>query len=139
MQFKGLILVLLFIFFFTECKKDIDYPVPKVKVEIALNIMDDPTLRNLQDVGSFATLNGGYNGIVVYRKNLEEMVAYDLQCTYQVEDSCAIEPTVGTATCPCCGSVYELYFGSAIEGPAKFGLVQYRVQYTGSYIFITNY
>ena len=76
------------------------------------------------------------------RKNLEEIVAYEANCTYQPEDLCGVslaEFSNEVIDSVCCGSKFQLYDGSPTEGPAVLALHKYKVIFNDDNFTITNF
>lgn len=116
---------------FTGCNKD-----DKVKTKIPYVFVDftiDPKFNNLNNVGDVEVFTGGYRGIIIYRKSLEEFVAYERTCTYDPEKECSklyIDPGTNIlAKDTCCGSTFLLLDGIPTAGPASIPLKQYRTSY----------
>lgn len=108
--------------------------VPYVLVDVTL-LIDLPAYTGLTAPGGYAEITGGSRGIVVYRINQQEFVAFDRHCTFQPEDNCQIhvdEDTGITANCECCTSVFSIYDGTPIEGLADRSLVKYSTSFNGN-------
>jgi len=131
-----------FIGLFVACKSDSQNTVPYAYVNISID-MQDPEFINLQNVGGTEMITGGYNnnGIVVYRSGIDEFKAYDRTCPFNVDDDCQVK-TDSTSqilvVCSCCGSKYELVYGSVVKTPAKIPLKEYRTSFNGDYLRIYN-
>ncbi len=107
--------------------------VPLVFVDVTL-FLDLPEFAPLAAPGGSIHISGGSLGIIIYRRNMEEFVAFDRHCTYQVDDYCRItidEETTITANCECCSSVFSIYDGSPISGEAPAVLARYRTGFNG--------
>ncbi len=104
--------------------------VPYVYVYLRIDIEHDPDFFILSTVGSSASITGGYRGIIIYRKSLEEFIALDRTCTYDVELESArvqIDDSGIMAVDTTCGSVFSLVLdGFVVEGPATYGLKRYQ-------------
>lgn len=114
--------------------KDKDDRVPYVFVDITL-LLDLPAYSDLASPSGSVEITGGSMGIIVYRRNVNEFVAFDRHCTYNVSEYCRVhidEETNITAVCECCGSIFSIYDGTPIEGAAARSLVQYRTGYNGN-------
>ncbi|PLW99209.1 MAG: hypothetical protein C0594_17290, partial [Marinilabiliales bacterium] len=85
-------------------------------------------------VGNSIIVYGGYNGIVIYRKSMDEFVALERTCTYQPSQKCdmKIDDSGLYITCECCESSFLLLDGSPIdeEKPAILSLKSYTALYT---------
>ncbi|MDL2245600.1 hypothetical protein LJC54_08910 [Parabacteroides sp. OttesenSCG-928-J18] len=88
----------------------------------------------------------GFGGIIVYHSPFDtgygSLVAYDRSCPYEAESSTVVvveEQGDLYAVCSKCKSKYELTSGYPTqESISKYRLQQYRVQGTGSKLFVTN-
>lgn len=89
------------------CKKDKDQgDIPFISVNLSLDI-DNPAYRDVKIPGGFIYLDGGSKGIILYRKNNDDFVAYDRHspidaakgcvCTVS-EDALFIEDACSNAT-----------------------------------------
>jgi len=103
--------------------------------------LTDPAFFNLNSIGGYAVIkNEGINGVIVYRKSLDEIMAYDGNCTYQPSARCGVKLSTDqiSATDSCCGSVFQLYDGFPTKGPATLPLYEYKVTVENERVTITN-
>lgn len=117
----------------TGCKEK-DDRVPYVFVDITL-YLDLGEFSDLAVPGGYLTITGGSRGIVIYRRNQDDFVAFDRHCTHDPPAGCAVDVDENsglTTVCECCGSVFSLYDGIPIEGPAARNLVEYRTGYNAT-------
>lgn len=135
-----LILVVLIIAWIPGCKKDKDQggKIPTVYVNFTLypNSLDYIAVNNYIYVN-----NQGYRGIVVYRIDLYNFMAYERTCPYDPENECAqieVEPSNITAVDSCCLTKYNLINGSPYEGPGTAPLRQYKTSFDGNILVIYN-
>lgn len=125
---------------FTACKKEREVTVPLVNVDITVNL-NLPEYNALQVVGGWAYLIGGSEGIVVYRKSMDEFSALDRHCTYQSAEQCKVtvdDSHVMARDTMCCQSAFLLMDGSVVQGPASIGLKQYHTTFNGTVLRIFN-
>ena len=132
----GIILMFGMLTFIFSCKKSTNHPIPSVPFDITINT-SLPSYNSLQGVGGWTYVNGGVQGIIVYRKSSDEFVAFDRKSPItsseckkplttnpdnflQLEDSCT-------------NAKFSLFDGSPISG-SEFGLRQYQTQWNGSSI-----
>jgi hypothetical protein len=126
------VLLLAFIF---SCKKSTTVdriPTVPVNVTVYLNL---PSYASLNSVGNHAIISGGYKGIIVYRRSINEFAAYDLACPYDPSASGAIlevDSSGVTTVDRHCGSKFSLDYGSIIKGPATAPMKAYHADYDGS-------
>lgn len=125
--------------------------VPYTSVyETLYDVESDPEYRSLRSLYSAFILTDdddciGYecNGVLVYRVNIndddDDFVVYDRTCPYEVSEDCAIEWDSGDpyyATCPCCGSKFNLVGGYVEEGPAEYPLRIIKCEYINGNLYI---
>lgn len=69
----------------------------------------------------------GYSGVVVVRAYDNNLYAFDICCTYEVDKNIALEDDGFFLKCPKCGSVFEIGNGTgyANSGPATQRLKKY--------------
>ena len=127
------------VFFLTSsgCRQR-SHPVPDIPFNINVDI-NLPTYSALQSIGSSAYIDlAGVKGIVVYRRSMDEFVAFDRMSTAAGGDTCDplyVDPdNLLILKDPCTASSFSLFDGSLITGPAEWGLRAYRVMFNGSNI-----
>ncbi|TVQ15135.1 MAG: hypothetical protein EA361_06415 [Bacteroidetes bacterium] len=129
----------LFILFIQGCSKEDRHPVPLVPVEFRINT--EFQYIELNSIGGWVNVYGGFGGIVIYRMSVDEFTAFDRACPvhpYDQEARLVVEdPPI--ARCNVCESTYLLLDGSPVSGPARHPLRQYRTVYSEPYLFVTNY
>ncbi|MDD5569733.1 MAG: hypothetical protein PHD97_01100 [Bacteroidales bacterium] len=138
--FRIVLITLIFILFSTNCKKDNTVPNVSVDVVIDLNSVDFSVLNN---IGGWVYLGncGAYqNGIIVYRRSIDEFKAYDRTCTYKPSGSCrvTVESSGIIAVDSCCGSKFILTDGSVNQKPATAPLKEYNNSLSGTILHIFN-
>lgn len=124
---------------FFSCKKQKQY-IPYVPVDIYINI-NNPSYYQLTSISGWTYISGGSKGIILYRKNQEEIMAYDRHCTYEADNACGsteVNTDNVTVDCLCDGSQYLLYDGSILRGPASYPLFQYRTSFDGAVLHVFN-
>ena len=122
------------------CRKDQRTGVPPVALDVSINI-NLPEYADLQAPGGWVYLTGGSQGLIVYRKSLDEFTAMDRHCPYQPENLCRIvvdDSQVLAADTGCCGSQFLLNDVSVTQGPSSFGLTRYNTTFNGSILRIYN-
>lgn len=114
--------------------------IPNVAVDIYIDVNSTLYLQ-LNTVGGWVYLTGGYKGILVYRISDAEFVAYDRTCPYDphVAES-RLEMDLGNLTVldTVCESRFVIIDGSVIEGPATLPMKQYRTDFDGNILHIFN-
>lgn len=122
-----------------SCETNRGALIPVVSVEIYLLLNAD--LAGL-GIGGTKLINGGVNGIALYRESDLDFHAYDRTCTQFPEHNAAVEedPTFfGVFECPECSSTYLIMNGGEpISGPARYPLVEYNTSIQGDVLHIYN-
>ena len=129
----------LFILLTPRCKKDKD-EIPYVYVNFYVDINSTQYI-GLNSVGGYIYVTGGVRGIIIYRKSVDEFVAFERDCPYQPTNSCAlveVDQSAVMAVDSCCGSKFLLLDGSIIEGPATIMLKQYQTSFDGNILHVFN-
>ncbi len=120
---------------FFGCRKSKTNPVPIISFDVTINT-DLPSYSALQGVGGWAYVNGGSRGVVVYRRSLEEFVAFDRHSPEDPEGICPTPLTPDSNNYlllidACSDAQYSLNDGSAIKG-SDYGLRQYPTMWNGT-------
>lgn len=124
---------------FASCKRNRNQ-IPYVNVDIYV-YPSQPAYINLNIVGGWLYLSGGYKGIIVYRSTQDEFIAYDRACTYDPTEECSlVEVTKDnvTAVDSCCMSQFLITDGNVFSGVATQPLQRYRADYDGVTLHIYN-
>lgn len=134
-------LVLTFVLVVGSCDKQTPHEtIPNVAVDIYIDI-NSTLYVQLNTIGGWLYLTGGYKGILVYRVSEDEFVAYDRTCPYDpyVTDS-RLEMDMGNLIVvdTVCKSKFVILDGSIIEGPATVPLKRYRTTFDGNILHIFN-
>lgn len=131
---KRLLFVLVTLGFFA-CGKNNQNPVPNIPLDITIDI-SLPSYIALQGVSGYTYVNGGSRGIIVYRKSIDEFVAFDRHSPMDPEGTCPLPlyPDFNNfleLKDSCNNAVFSLYDGSPVSN-SQFGLRQYATQFNGS-------
>jgi len=134
-------LVLSLILIAGSCDKQTAHEtIPNVAVDIYIDV-NSTLYVQLNTIGGWLYLTGGYKGVLVYRVSEDEFVAYDRTCPYDpyVAES-QLEMDMGNLTVidTVCKSKFVILDGSIIEGPATVPMKRYRTTYDGSILHIYN-
>jgi nitrite reductase/ring-hydroxylating ferredoxin subunit len=130
------------IFLISGCKKESEQnnEIPVVAVSISIS-PNSTEYVELNPVNGWVYLTGGYRGIIVYRRSLNEFVAFERACPYDwnANNTRIMVDTSGiTAQCPTCKSKFILLDGSTYSGPSGYPLKQYQTSYDGNMLYIFN-
>jgi nitrite reductase/ring-hydroxylating ferredoxin subunit len=140
---KGLLLLFCLATVLFACKKKTDTQqpeIPYVTVNFSINPNSTQYLE-LNHIGGSVPVTGGYRGIIIYRVSETEFKAYERACAYDpTADSAQVRMDVSglTMTCPKCKSKYIILDGSPYGGPTQWSLKQYRTNYDGTYLYVSN-
>ena len=120
--------------FGSGCQNNGNHPVPNVAVNVQINIFL-PSYSPLQSVGGYAFVNGGVKGIVVYRRSVDEFVAFDRMSTADGGFEC-VPLEIDTDNFlflndACSNAVYSMIDGTIVSGDAKYALRSYQVNFDG--------
>lgn len=121
-------------------RRDTQHFVPNVQVNrnISTNL---PQYNDLNFINGWVYLDGGYNGLLAFRANLEEVKVYDRQAPYNVIDQCRIYVDTNNSNIAidtCSGSEWFLLDGQVLKGPASYPLKEYQTVFDGTNLTITN-
>jgi len=136
-MFRTVALVFFILFTSSACKRNL-HPVPDIPFNINIDF-NLPTYSGLQSIGGYAYVdNVGVKGLVVYRRSMDEFVAFDRMSTASGSDTCGplyIDPdNLLILLDLCTESKFSLFDGSLIQGPAEWGLRGYRIMFNGNSI-----
>ncbi len=132
-----LLINLVVIFLFFSCNKDNQYPLPDIGVREYVNT-NNAEYINLKVPGGVVAIDGGINGIIIYRISETSFGVFERTCPHQPELNCAVVGEGATAKCPCCGSTYSLIDGNLIDGPSNWPLRPYNYDFDGAVLWIIN-
>lgn len=113
-------------------------PLTGVNIQINVNL---PEYIDLTAPGGWAYVTGGSQGLIVYRKNIDEFVALDRHCPYQPANLCRVnvdESDIVARDSACCHSAFLLLDGSIAQGPAAANLQRYNTSFNGTTLRIYN-
>lgn len=137
---KLLTLTLILSMAISSCQRGNQSGIPYVPVNYQLTV-SNPEFYQLLAPGGWVYINGGSQGIIIYRLSTEEFKAYDRHCTYQIEENCRVNMDNSDITAVdvgCCDSKFLIVDGAPIDGPAAIGLHQYNTEFDGNTLYIFN-
>ena len=124
-----------------SCKKEAQpTEIPYVYVNFSLNPNSTQYIQ-LNSVNGWETVYGGYNGILIFRKSMDEFVAFERACPFDPTTAGAqvkADKSGITCYCPICGSKYIMNDGTPYAGPSHYPLKQYTTMYDGTTLYISN-
>ena len=131
-------IILLIALLLLSCENEVEN-FPQVDVNLNLYI-NNPEFFNIEAPGGWIDLNRGVAGILLYRKNLDEFIAYDGASTYNRVADCGITVDLDNIILidPCSDSQFLITDGSVIQGPASQALKRYNTNLYGNNLSIYN-
>ena len=121
-------LTFLFFSFFFSCDTSQDN-IPYIYVDIYIDL-NKPEFFELNAIGNYVYITGGYQGIIVYRSSLDEFFAYERTCSYDIDCRVDVDEKTGYMIDTCCGSEFSLSMdGVVAKGPATLPLRKYKAIY----------
>lgn len=126
-----------------SCKKENNSKIPYADVNFTINL-NDTRFLDLNNVGGwvYVTAKEPSKGIILYRKNFDEFLAYERTCTYDPTGDCCrltVEESSTWAVDSCCGSQFLLLDGSAhSDGPATQPMKRYNTVVEGNNLHVYN-
>jgi len=151
----GVVLLVIFILGFNiSCNKDNINPyMPNVPINITID-PNSTLIQELNTVGGWVYLDekpgifipSGSRGVMVYRKDVREFLAFERQPPNDPNNCCdgiictklIIGEYFPLAKDTCTGTSYLLLDGSIVEGEGRFPLIQYQAIYDGNLLHIYN-
>ncbi|MEQ9414764.1 MAG: hypothetical protein RIF39_13085 [Cyclobacteriaceae bacterium] len=137
--------VLLLSFFLFSCDPNlVDDPIPIVNFDDLVINLSFPDYIELNREGGYkdvSDLGGGVRGIILYRISSTAFVAYEKNCSYTPNEACATVEVHSSGLFmidPCCASSFNFSDGLPTGGPAWRPLRQYRTQFNGNVLTITD-
>lgn len=129
------IFVLVFFITLLGCNKNTKHPVPSIPFDVTIDI-NLPSYNALIGVGGWTYVNGGSKGIIVYRRSIDEFIAFDRHSPADADGSCEwpLFPDSDNfleLKDSCSNARFSLYDGSPISG-SEYGLRQYQTVFNGT-------
>lgn len=137
------LIAILFLSVFVRCD-DNETPFPNVSVYANLSL--DTQLKNVLPGDYVEVDTYGIGGLIIYRADATNFLAFDRACTYEANHSCILtdEDHDGIFECPCCGSQFWMVnsvdiAGTVYQGPANYPLKSYNCYFNGTNtVTVTN-
>lgn len=129
------ILLASLVFVLAACGKNNSHPVPNIPFDVTINITL-PSYSALMGVGGYAYVNAGSKGVIVYRRGIDDFVAFDRHSPADLAGDCPTPLTPDTNNFlmlndVCNDAVFSLYDGSPVSN-SDYGLRQYAVVWSGN-------
>ncbi|MFM9052190.1 MAG: hypothetical protein ACKOKF_07730 [Bacteroidota bacterium] len=124
-------IILLIPLFWACSRSNVDNNIPNVQVDLYIPL-SLPEYATLNGIGNHVLVAGGYKGILIFRKSIDHFAAYERACPYDpmlnssliVADSNLVLGIDRT-----CGSRFNFFDGSVINGPSSRPLKQYNCDF----------
>lgn len=132
---KRVFILLITLLVFSGCFKNQQNPVPNFPFDVVIDI-NLPSYNSLAGVGGWCYIEGyGSRGLIVYRRSIDEFVAFDRHSPSDLEGNCFLplfpdNENFLVLKDTCNNSTFSLYDGSPISN-ADIGLRQYQTLYDG--------
>ncbi len=129
------ILFMLLTFSLGGCVKNSEHPVPNLPFDITIDLAL-PSYSSLIGVSGWAYVNVGSKGVIVYRRGIDEFIAFDRHSPADINGDCQFPlfPDINNYLMlkdSCNNATFSLYDGSAITG-SEYGLRQYQTVWDGN-------
>ncbi len=115
-------------------------PVSSVPVNLSF-YPNDPAFFKVQTIGGWIYVDGGINGIVLYRLSNEQFLAFERSSTHLPDNAAAkvfVQKDNFTMRDTVSGSEWRLVDGIVTKGPATWALRQYGTSYDGNQLRVIN-
>jgi len=123
------------------CKKGEEYNIPNVPVDIYIPLAL-PEYSALNSIGNHVIISGGYKGIIIFRRSIDQFSAYERACPFDPTASGSIvapDSSLVLGVDYKCGSKFNFFDGSVVNGPATRPLKQYNCDYDAATMSLRIY
>ena len=124
------------------CKDDNNQNNNALIPNVAVNFYISPNTIDFIPAGGWKYYdNEGYRGILVYRIDQYNFMAYERTCPYDPQKDCAqveVDPSSFTLIDSCCMSRFNIIDGSPVSGPSNYPLKYYFTEFDGNLLHIFN-
>ena len=125
------------------CKSDlVDDPIPVTNFPDYVVNLSAPEFATLLVDGGYKEVNSiGVRGVIIYRKDAANYLAFERNCSYHPNDACAtvnVHSSKLYMSDPCCGSTFSFETGNPTGGAAWRPLRLYQTELTGGTLTITS-
>ena len=113
--------------------------IPYVPVDFSVNV-NLPAYLDLSVPSGHVLVNGGSQGIILYRYTLDQFVALDRHSTFDIPANCQVEVAEDglLITDPCSNSEWLIIDGSVVSGDALYPLHRYSTQWNDPVLRVFN-
>lgn len=141
-HFSRILLIAMMLLFLGSCGKDNKDIYSGLIPDVPVNFYIQPNTIDFLPAGSWKYYdNEGYRGIILYRLDQYNFMAYERTCPYDPQKECAIvevDPASYTLVDSCCMSRFLILDGMPFSGPSSLPLKQYFTEFNGEYLHVFN-
>ena len=141
-SYINLPLLLILLGFLTQAKCDNrvqNIPYVPVNFDINLNL---PAYNSLNFPGEHIYVDGGSNGLIIYRYTLDDFVVLDRHATSDIEMGCQVNVTSDGLTIndnsECSESKWLIIDGTVMQGPSILPLHRYSTSWNPPILSVFN-
>lgn len=130
-------------FFFLACNDDLPQQIPNVFVNEYV-YLSNPSSQPINFIGGSIYHQGGYRGLVIYRRYMNgdsnDWAAYEQACPDHYSRDCGLLEVDDDIylKCPCDDTRFLMFDGTVTEGESTYPVLQYKVNWQGDKLHITN-
>jgi hypothetical protein len=134
--------VVVCILIISSCEPDLrDAEIPPGQFPDIFINLTLPKYQAIRTDGGAIYEDGGVRGLIIYRVNASQYIAYERNCSYTPNEACAtvdIHASRIYMEDPCCGSTFSFSNGQPMGGAAWRPLRRYYTSLNNSELMITN-
>lgn len=118
---------------------DVNQYIPYVPVDFSINV-NLPNYIDLTVPSGHILVNGGSQGIIIYRYTLDDFIALDRHATADIPAGCQVQVAEDGLMLvdPCGNSEWLIIDGSVVSGDATLPLHRYATQWTPPILRVYN-
>ncbi len=120
----------------------IDDPIPLIAFPDFVINLSAPEYQSLAANGGYKEINSiGVRGVIVYRLDAMNYLAYDRNCSFRPNEACATVNVHSSSLYmvdPCCNSTFSFTNGAPTGGVAVQPLRQYLTVLAGTQLTVTD-
>ncbi|HPE56961.1 MAG TPA: hypothetical protein PK904_11210 [Bacteroidales bacterium] len=140
--FTAILLLTIIVVMTNACKDDNPNNSNAYIPNVPVNFYISPNTIDFIPAGGWKYYdNEGYRGIIVYRIDQYNFMAYERTCPYDPQKDCAqveVDQSTYTLIDSCCMSRFNIIDGSPVSGPSTYPLKYYFTEFDGNLLHIYN-
>lgn len=142
LRLLGLVMTISWVLITQGCSDEpSDDSIPFVPFASKILQLNNPQYQNLQTFRYIVLNDIGVQGVIVYKVDNANYIAYEQNCSFEPNNACAyVQPDASHLFMVdhCCGSTFEFATGLPTGGPAWRKLRRYATTLDGSELTITD-